>query len=150
MKRTLILIGIALLIAPVVSLGQEASEKAAIKETILDYIEGWYAADAERMERALHPDLAKRAVLTNPNTKRSILNHATASMMVEYTRGGGGSKTPKEKLKNEIIILDMDKEMASVKTISPDFIDYVHLAKWNGQWKIVNVLWDFKEGMPER
>jgi putative lumazine-binding protein len=33
-----------------------------IKQTALDYIEGWYEADAVRMERALHPDLAKRIV----------------------------------------------------------------------------------------
>ncbi len=26
----------------------------------LDYIEGWYAGDAERMERSLHDDLVKR------------------------------------------------------------------------------------------
>jgi len=25
----------------------------------MDYIEGWYAGDAARMEKALHPELAK-------------------------------------------------------------------------------------------
>src|SRR5262249_46471729 len=34
--------------------------RAAIKQTALDYIEGWYEGDAERMERAVHPELAKR------------------------------------------------------------------------------------------
>jgi hypothetical protein len=29
-------------------------------KTALDYTEGWYAGDAARMERALHPELAKR------------------------------------------------------------------------------------------
>ncbi len=38
------------------------ADKAAIKQTALDYIEGWYEGNAERMERALHPDLAKRIV----------------------------------------------------------------------------------------
>jgi hypothetical protein len=25
------------------------------------------------------------------------------------------------------------------------WIDYMHMAKWNGQWKIVNVLWELKK-----
>ncbi len=25
-----------------------------------------------------------------------------------------------------------------------DWIDYLHLARWNGEWKIVNVLWELK------
>lgn len=38
------------------------ADKAAITQTALDYLEGWYAGDGERMERALHPELAKRIV----------------------------------------------------------------------------------------
>lgn len=43
-----------------------ANADAAIRQTALDYIEGWYEGNAERMERALHPELAKRIVRTNP------------------------------------------------------------------------------------
>jgi hypothetical protein len=50
---------------------QSAADSAAIRQPALDYIEGWYEADAERMERALHPDLAKRIVRTNPRTRRA-------------------------------------------------------------------------------
>jgi hypothetical protein len=31
-----------------------SGDTAAIKQTALDYIEGWYAGDAKRMENALH------------------------------------------------------------------------------------------------
>jgi hypothetical protein len=41
--------------------------KAEIRQTTLDYIEGWYNGDPERMERSLHPDLAKRIVVPNPD-----------------------------------------------------------------------------------
>ena len=44
---------------------QSPADASAIKQTALDYIEGWYEGDAERMERALHPELAKRIVRTN-------------------------------------------------------------------------------------
>ena len=36
------------------------AERAMIVATALDYFEGWFDGDAVRMERALHPELAKR------------------------------------------------------------------------------------------
>ena len=37
------------------------TDEQAIEATVRDYFEGWFDGDAERMERALHPQLAKRA-----------------------------------------------------------------------------------------
>ena len=33
---------------------------------------------------------------------------------------------------------------ASVKIVAADWVDYLHLAKYNGRWVIVNVLWEMK------
>jgi hypothetical protein len=57
---------------------QQPNEEAAIRATALDYVEGWYTGDAARMERALHPELAKRIVNTNPQNKRSSLGQQSA------------------------------------------------------------------------
>ena len=66
MSRVPLLFGLALLPAiSVASPGQGAADSAAIRATALDYIEGWYEGNAERMERALHPELAKRIVNTD-------------------------------------------------------------------------------------
>ncbi|HEV7836602.1 MAG TPA: nuclear transport factor 2 family protein, partial [Gemmatimonadaceae bacterium] len=46
------------------SSSQSPADSVAIRQTALDYIQGWYAGDAARMERALHPELAKRIVQT--------------------------------------------------------------------------------------
>ena len=46
-------------------------DETAIRKTALDYIEGWYEADAARMESALYPELAKRMISTDPKTGRS-------------------------------------------------------------------------------
>ena len=45
--------------------------RAAIVTTALDYIEGFYDGDAVRMERSLHPELAKRIAYVDPATERS-------------------------------------------------------------------------------
>src|SRR5687767_3453035 len=36
--------------------------EAAVVDAVLDYFEGWFDGDAGRMERALHPGLAKRGL----------------------------------------------------------------------------------------
>jgi hypothetical protein len=145
-KSGLLLLALAsLLLCPAwMAAGEEpegSEGRKAIEQAVRDYIDGWYEGSAERMERALHPELAKRRVTTLPNG-RAILDTVSADNMVEYTRLGGGSKSRQEGQQNQVIILDLSSHTASVKTISPEFIDYLHLAKMNGQWQIVNVLWE--------
>ena len=120
------------------------SDETAIRAAALDYIEGWYTGDAERMERALHPDLAKRIVISNKENNRSRLDQMSAMSLVQGTRRGGGKDTPKDKQLKEVTILDRYENAASVKIVADSWIDYMHLAKFNGRWVIVNVLWELK------
>ena len=119
-------------------------ESAAIKNIALDYIEGWYAGDAARMEHALHPELAKRMISTDPKTGRSQFNHMGAMTLVQRTRDGGGTKTPADRQLKEVTILDRFNNAAVVKIVASDWIDYLEVAKFNGDWKIINVLWELK------
>src|ERR1044072_37878 len=118
------------------------ADLAAIKQTALEYVEGWYEGNPERMERALHPDLAKRIVRTDPKSGRSRLDHMGAMSLVLGVRAGGGKNTPKEKQTKEVYILDVFGNTASVKAVMSDWIDYLHIAKFSGRWVIVNVLWE--------
>ena len=147
MKNTILILIVGLIFC---ALSVEAqtnvseTDKAAIKQTALDYIEGWYEGNAERMERALHPELAKRIVRTNPQNGQSRLDQMSALTLVQGTRRGGGKQTPKDKQQKDVIILDVYGNTASVKIIASDWIDYLHIAKSNGRWVIVNVLWELK------
>jgi hypothetical protein len=120
------------------------ADAAAIRQTALDYIEGWYEGNPERMERALHPELAKRIVRTNPQNNQSRLDQMSAMSLVQGTRRGGGKNTPKERQQKDVTILDVYEGAASVKIIASEWIDYLHMAKFNGRWVIVNVLWELK------
>jgi hypothetical protein len=146
MKKTVLLLIIGCVFC--VSYGQAQStvsdaDKAAITQTALDYLEGWYAGDGERMERALHPELAKRIIRTNPQGQ-SRLDQMSALTLVQVTRRGGGKNTPKDKQQKDVVILDVFENAASVKATASDWIDYLHIAKSNGRWLIVNVLWELK------
>jgi hypothetical protein len=119
------------------------SDEIAIKQTAMDYIEGWYEGDATRMERALHPELAKRMV--SPDARgRSRLNQMSAMTLVQSTRAGGGKNTPKEQQQKDITILDRFNNAAVVKVVASGWIDYLEEVKFDGQWKIINVLWELK------
>ena len=131
------------LLQPAASNAQLPADSAAIRATALDYIEGWYEGNTERMERALSPDLAKRIVRTN-DKGQSGLGQMSAMGLVQGVKRGGGKDTPKEKQQKDVTILDIYGNAASVKIVASDWIDYLHVAKFNGRWVIVNVLWELK------
>jgi len=142
MIRNLIMV-IATLAFAASSRAQTPADTEAIKQTALDYIEGWYEGNAERMERALHPELAKR-IVTPKNTIKSM----TAQSLVEQTREGGGKDTPAEKQQKDVTILDVFEKAASVKVVASDWIDYMQMGKVDGRWVIINVLWELKPKAP--
>ena len=142
MKQTLLAVAIAAaLLSP--ARAQTSEDTAAIKATALDYIEGWYEGNAERMERALHPKLVKRIFEKN-RAGELALDEMTAAQLVERTRRGGGKKTPSEKQQKDVTVLDVFQNAASVKVVASDWIDYMQMAKVDGRWVIVNVLWEMK------
>ena len=142
MNKIALFLAFLTLLSFTVGYSQTTDESSAIRSAAMDYVEGWYEGNVERMKRSLHPDLVKRAVFEHPKTKRPILNHLSKTTLLEYTNAGGGKNTPKEKLFYEVTILDIYKGIATVKGLSANYVDYIHLAKWNGKWMIVNILWD--------
>jgi hypothetical protein len=143
MKRILIVLMLATLTATAAE-SQTAADSAAIRAAALDYAEGWYEGNAERMERAVHPELAKRIVRTPRGGGGSSLDHMTAATLVEAAGAGSGRNTPPARQIKEVRILDVFGGTASVRTEMDGWVDYMHMARWNGEWRIVNVLWELK------
>ena len=141
-----ILLACLLLLAAAPARAQTAADSAAIRATALDYIEGWYAASHERMARALHPELAKRIVRTDPRSGASMIRDMGATELVMQARQGGGKDTPAERQRKDVRILDIFENTASVRVDADSWIDYMHMAKSDGRWQIVNVLWATRPG----
>ncbi len=144
----------SLLVAMVLSISvplfaADAGDEAAIKATALDYLEGWYTGDAARMESALHPDLAKRVVRVDPEGKRDRVDGMSAMTLVQYTRKGYGTKVPADERRADITILDVYGNAACVKAVARDWVDFLQMGKINGEWKIINVLWEMKPTPPK-
>jgi Putative lumazine-binding len=102
------------------------------------------------MGRALHPELVKRIVVNDTTTKRSVIQSMGASALVNGTRHGYGKETAKERRQKDVTILDIFGNAASAKAVMADWVDYMQLAKVDGRWVIVNVLWERKPGAGTR
>lgn len=145
MKITCLIATLLLLGAAGTARSQTPADSAAIRATALDYIEGWYAGDADRMARAVHPELVKRIIGTDPESGSRWIDEMGASRLIEGTRAGYGTQTPEAERRTDVTILDIFRNVASVRVDAGGWIDYMHLARWDGRWTIVNVLWEMRE-----
>lgn len=126
--------------------GQTHTENEAIDAVARDYAEGWYTGDAERMARALHPTFVKRTLAQNGSGSWIIGRTRTWDAMVQMTQDGVGLEFEGEHV-FEIQVLDVFRDIATVRCLSAEYVDYLHLARLGADgWKIVNVLWQLREG----
>lgn len=140
-----ILIVIILLMSNII-IAQTKQDSIEIKQVALDYIESQHKPNATQMERALHPRMVKRTFWKDKATGKDYLRETSTESMVllaeSYNKNADKfPSSPKKAVK----LLDVSERIASVKLIADDWIDYMHIVKLNGVWKIVNVLWQFND-----
>lgn len=138
-----------LLMAITMVQAQTKEDSLAIQEAALNYVAGWQSGDVERVAKAVSPELCKRKVM-HDGEGNYFLTDMSASLLIQATRGNKdgvrmGDKLPDQPFNPEVHILDISGSVASVKTITHKygFLDYIHLSKYDGEWKIINVLWEY-------
>ena len=115
-----------------------ANELAAVKATVTNYIEAYYTSDPARMEASLHPHYLKHSVSSSDGKTRMV--ERTGLDMVQSVRAANGKVTPQASRVEKITVLDISGDIASAKLETAKWVDYLSLAKVNGEWKIVSVL----------
>jgi hypothetical protein len=135
------LITLILLTFSTTALGQTDHDRAAVKQAAMDYIESVYNVDPSRVERSVHPDLVKRGFFVNQGETDYSANAMTYAQLVELAKTyNAKGRIPKDAPK-EVVVFDVADQTASVKVTAAWGIDYMHLAKYDGKWKIINILW---------
>lgn len=125
--------------------GLSQQDRQAIVNVALDYVDGFYTADTVRMARAVHPELAKRDVTLDRQSGRQYVRNMTARQLIDVTASGSGVRiAEKDGRRNDVTILDGYGDMASVRVDAITWVDYLHVAKVNGEWKLINVLWGWR------
>jgi hypothetical protein len=140
--RTAIAFALLLLTAPAAA--QTAADSAGIRATALDYIDGWWSGDENRIAAALHPELVKRIRGADATRTREWIDQQGASRLVLGTGRGGGRETPAADRRSDARILDIFQNTASVRVDAGAWVDYLHLVRWKGRWVILNVLWELR------
>jgi putative lumazine-binding protein len=145
MKQLLLLIPItfSLLVSSSI-IAQTKNDTIDIENAALNYIEGYFYNDAARMEKALHPELIKRSIQKTKEGDEFIINLG-ASYMIMRTKNNTNrhAANPDKEIIATVDIYDITGNAASVKVSSNQygFIDYLHVGKYKGEWRIINVLW---------
>jgi len=121
------------------ALAQTAADSAAIIATAHDYIDGFYEGNAERMARALHPDLAKRIVRTRGD--QSMVMNMTADQLIDIAGSRAGKPTPESERRSDVLITNIYRNAATVRIDASTWVDFLHVGKVHDRWVIINVLW---------
>jgi pyruvate/oxaloacetate carboxyltransferase len=141
MKVLSVLFVLFMMEVPVVVPVQSTGEQEAVKQAVLDYVEGVYEMSPARIERSIHPDMAKRGFFIKKGETVYSPHTMTFPQLVELSKNyNKDGHVPKDAPK-DVVVYDISDQTASAKLTAVWGIDYMHLAKYDGKWKIINVLW---------
>lgn len=120
---------------------QAAADKAAVHQAALDYVEGIYLVDPTRIERSVHPDLTKRGFWREPS-KSVYEPQSTMTYAQLVALAGSWNKAGNRDLAiKKVEVLDVLDQTAVAKVTANWGIDYMQFAKYDGRWKIINIVW---------
>ena len=127
---------------------QTKEDILAIEKACRDYVEGWATGDIDRVSNAVSEELVKRTVAMDKNGFCFTINMSASQLKFATKRNGEeGIRVkdlePDKEFKLDVEIYDMTGNCALAKTVNTKygFFDYCQLAKFNGEWKIFNVLY---------
>lgn len=145
MKKSLLII---LILCPLLLQWYRSAESdkdmQGVKEAVLDYAEAIYEAKPERISRSVDVTLRKYGYWRPDDSKEyragSEMNFKQLYSLAERWNVDGAQVDAKTARK-EVSVLDMLDKTASAKLVASWGVDYFHLAKEDGKWKIINVIW---------
>lgn len=142
MKWTLGFCTAAILLMPVAGYTATEKDRKGVEMAVLDYVEGVYEADADRIRRSVHENLHKFGFARRSSKDDYRVIPMTFEGLVDLatTWNADGTEIPEDAPK-KIEVLDVQDQTASAKLTADWGTDYFHLAKYDGRWMIVQVLW---------
>lgn len=132
---------LALVLSAIPASGQtSAADREAVRQAALDYVEGVYNVQPERIERSVHPTLVKRGFYKDTAAGPYVESPMTYDQLVRLA--GNWNKEKKRDISiKEVAVLDVLDQTAVAKVTANWGIDYMLLAKFEGRWKITQILW---------
>lgn len=116
--------------------GVSSEDIDAIREAALDYLEGYVSADAQRHHGSYHPEAIKRRYNQYEDGVFGI-----ASLSPQTMADWAARQDPGDIGDAEIIIDGVYNDIASVRVYSKWWVDFLHIVKARGSWKLFHVTW---------
>jgi hypothetical protein len=135
MKQLFLILGVA------VSLNaQPTSDQQAVRRAALDYIDALYNADPSLIERSVHKDLDKRGFYwDNDAYKEGRMSYAELIKLAGTWNQGDKRKLAQAA--RDVTVYEVNDQTASAKVTAQWGLDYLLLAKYEGRWKIIEIVW---------
>mmetsp|Transcript_75247 Transcript_75247/g.178788 ORF Transcript_75247/g.178788 Transcript_75247/m.178788 type:complete len:361 (+) Transcript_75247:71-1153(+) len=111
----------------------------AVRAACLDYVEGMYDLEPDRIQRSVHVEMAKRGFARQPYVELPMTQPELVNKGKNGLRDDG--KKIEAGARKEVVIYEVLDQTASVKLLACWGVDFMHLAKYDGKWKVVNVMW---------
>ena len=139
--RSIAAASLAVVVTVASSLSSQAQDdRAAVQQAALDYVEGIYAVQPDRIERSVHPTLNKRGFYKKDASSPYVESPMTYEQLVKLASSWNKDGKRDTSVK-EITILDLLDQTAVVKLKASWGVDYMFLGKFDGKWKIMQILW---------
>ena len=137
MIRTLLVAFV--IVFPVSTFGQADADRAAVRQAALDYVTAVYESKPELIERSVARNLTKHGFMRQQD---GSYRHSpmTYDQLVGVARDWNKDRKRDVSIK-EVTVGQVFDQTATATIRAQWGIDHMQLAKIDGAWKIVNIVW---------
>jgi len=131
-----------------IELAAAASKKDSIdiKKMALGYLVALQEMKPTLMNEVMNDSLNKVTIGWDRATKKEYARATTKAQMIDFATNWNKSNTKFPfNPSNDLTILDIYNRIATVKLVSDNWVEYLHLIKQDGTWSIVNLIWQYKD-----
>lgn len=127
------------LVLPVIASAQAKTDQEAVRQAAVNYVTAVYESKPELIEASVHPQLTKHGFMRQPDGtyKQGLMTYA---QLLDVARNWNKDRKRDTSIK-EVQVLDVLDQTATAKIRASWGIDYMQLAKFDGTWKIINIVW---------
>ena len=139
MKKTSLVLVLALCAFAAAPAAQSQSDRDAVRQAALDYVNGVYESKPELIAKSVSPDLSKHGFMRQADGSYRR-GRMTYDQLLEVARTWNASKNRDLSIK-EVVVGEVSDQTATAIVRAQWGYDHMQLAKLDGQWKILNIVW---------
>jgi hypothetical protein len=142
MKKLKLFLPILFMLSCFTILSAQTTDRDLVYGAIEDYVDALYLVQPERIKKSVHPELMKKGFRkAKDKTEYDYVGVMTFDQLVELAGKWNAKGWLAKDAVKKIDIYDVQDQTASAKLTAHWGTDYFQLAKFDGKWMIVNILW---------